>query len=76
MTSVQHVYFIDTSRTTWKHCHVYHVNGGCPRGQNKYHMIPILGSRNAINSVTILGLGRFDIHKFLLVVNLANDAQL
>ena len=31
-TCFHHVYNINTSRTTWKHCHVYSINRGCPRG--------------------------------------------
>ena len=27
-----YVYNVNTTRTTWKHCHVYSVNRGCPRG--------------------------------------------
>ena len=27
-----YVYNVNTSRTTWKHCHVYRVNRGYPRG--------------------------------------------
>ena len=32
MTSLQHMYIINTTRTTWKHCHVCCVNRGYPRG--------------------------------------------
>ena len=31
-TWCHHVYNINTSRTTWKHCHVYRVNRGFPHG--------------------------------------------
>ena len=44
MTSIQHVYNINTSRTKWKHCHVYRVNRGCPRG----HMLVTHCSKYAL----------------------------
>ena len=44
MSSTQHVYNINTSRTTWKLCHVYRVNRGCPRG----HMLVTHWSKNAL----------------------------
>ena len=31
---VHHIYNYKHKRTTWKHCHVYHVDRGCPRGHN------------------------------------------
>ena len=34
-TCFHHVYNINTSKTTWKHCHVYRVNRGCPRGHKR-----------------------------------------
>ena len=40
-TCVHHVYSVNTSRTTWKHSHVYRVHGGCPRG----HMLFITGRK-------------------------------
>ena len=45
MTSTQHVYTnINTCKTTWKHCHVYHVNRGYPRG----HMLVAHWSNNTL----------------------------
>ena len=35
---------INTSRTTWIHCHVYRVNRGCPCG----HMLVTHWSKNAL----------------------------
>ena len=42
-TCFYQVYNINTNRTTWKCCHVYRVNRGCPRG----HMLVNHWSKNA-----------------------------
>ena len=44
MTCIQHVYNINTSRTTWKYCHVYRVSKARPRG----HMLVTYWSKNAL----------------------------
>ena len=44
ITSNQHVYNINTSRTTWKCFHVCRVNRDCPRG----HMLVTDWSKNAL----------------------------
>jgi len=43
-TCFQHVFNINTSRTTWKHCHVYRVSKGYPRG----YLLIIHWSKNAM----------------------------
>ena len=43
-TCFHQVYNINTSRTWWKHGHVYRVNRGCPRG----HMLLSHWSKNAL----------------------------
>ena len=45
MTSIQHIYNINTSRTAWKQCHVYRVNRGCPCGVCR-HMLVTHWSKN------------------------------
>ena len=43
-TCFHHMYTIDTSRTTWKHSHMYRVNRCCPRR----HMLFTHWSKNAL----------------------------
>ena len=45
MTSIQHMYNVNTSRTAWKHCHLYRVNRGCPCGVCR-HMLVTHWSKN------------------------------
>ena len=40
-----HVYNVNTSRTTWRHYHVYRVNRGCRRG----HMLVTHWSKKALS---------------------------